>query len=65
MKYQITGKNIHVTDAIRFDIEKKLSRMDKYFVIHDDVLCRAVVRSYTVGAKVEITIFTKEMDFRC
>ncbi len=65
MKYQITGKNIHVTDAIRFDIEKKLSRMDKYFVINDDVLCRAVVRSYTVGAKVEITIFTKEMDFRC
>ena len=64
MKYQIIGKNISVTDAIRDDIERKLHRMDKYFVIHDDVLCRAVVRSYTVGAKVEITIFTKEMDFR-
>lgn len=64
MKYQIIGKNISVTDAIRDDIERKLRRMDKYFVIHDDVLCRAVVRSYTVGAKVEITIFTKEMDFR-
>ena len=64
MKYQITGKNIHVTDAIRFDIEKKLSRMDKYFVRDDDVLARAVVRSYAVGAKVEITIFTKHMDLR-
>ena len=64
MKYQILGKNISVTDAIRDDIERKLRRMDKYFVINDDVLCRAVVRSYTVGAKVEITIFTKEMDFR-
>ena len=64
MKYQIIGKNISVTDAIRDDIERKLRRMDKYFVINDDVLCRAVVRSYTVGAKVEITIFTKEMDFR-
>ena len=64
MKYQIIGKNISVTDAIRDDIERKLHRMDKYFVINDDVLCRAVVRSYTVGAKVEITIFTKEMDFR-
>ena len=64
MKYQIIGKNISVTDAIRDDIEHKLRRMDKYFVINDDVLCRAVVRSYTVGAKVEITIFTKEMDFR-
>ncbi len=64
MKYQIIGKNIEVTDSIRADIEKKLARMDKYFVIDDNVLCRAVVRSYTVGAKVEITIFTKEMDFR-
>lgn len=64
MKYQIQGKNIEVTDAIKSAIEKKLARMDKYFVINDDVLCRAVVQSYDVGAKVEITIFTKEMDFR-
>ncbi len=64
MKYQIIGKNIVVTDAIRADIEKKVGRMDKYFVIDDEVSCRVVVRSYTVGAKVEITIFTKPMDFR-
>ena len=64
MKYQIIGKNIEVTDAIRADIEKKLGRMEKFFVINDEVLCRAVVRSYTVGAKVEITIFTKQMTFR-
>ena len=64
MKYQITGKNIAVTDAIKSDIEKKLSRMDKYFVINDDVLCRAVVRSYDVGAKIEVTIFAKPMVFR-
>ena len=64
MKYQIIGKNIDVTEAIRADIEKKLGRMDKFFVIDDEVLCRAVVRSYTVGAKVEITIFTKLMTFR-
>jgi putative sigma-54 modulation protein len=64
MKYQIVGKNIEVTDAIRDDIMKKLHRMDKYFVINDEVLCRAVVRAYKVGAKVEVTIFTKEMDFR-
>jgi putative sigma-54 modulation protein len=64
MKYQIIGKNIEVTDAIRTDIQKKLHRMDKYFVINDEVLCRAVCVAYKVGAKVEITIFTKEMDFR-
>lgn len=64
MKYQIIGKNIDVTDAIREAVETKLGRMDKYFVIDDTVLCRAVVQSYKVGAKVEITIFTKQMDFR-
>ncbi|MCR5348584.1 MAG: ribosome-associated translation inhibitor RaiA [Bacilli bacterium] len=64
MKYQIIGKNIEVTDAIRSTIEEKLSRLNKYFVIDDEVLARAVVRSYTVGAKVEITIFTHLMDLR-
>lgn len=64
MKYQIIGKNIEITDSIRVAIEKKLSRMDKYFVITEDVLCRAVCSAYKVGAKVEITIFAKEMTFR-
>ncbi len=64
MKYQIVGKNIEVTKAIDAALRKKLSRMDKYFVITDDVTCRALVRSYKTGAKVEITIFTKMMDFR-
>ncbi len=64
MKYQIIGKNIEVTEGIKSAIEKKLSRMDKYFVINDDVSCRVVVRSYKVGAKVEVTIFTPQMDFR-
>lgn len=64
MKYQIIGKNIEITDSIRAALEKKLSRMDKYFVINDDVLCRAVCVAYKVGAKVEITIFAKEMDLR-
>ena len=58
MKYQIIGKNIEVTDAIRSTIEEKLSHLNKYFVIDDEV------RSYTVGAKVEITIFTRLMDLR-
>lgn len=64
MKYQIIGKNIVVTDSIRAALEKKLARMDKYFVINDDVLCRAVVSAHRVGAKVEVTIFTKEVTFR-
>ena len=42
MKYQIIGKNIQVTDAISSAIKKKLSRMDKFFLINDDIECRAV-----------------------
>lgn len=64
MKYQIIGKNISVTEGIRMAVEDKLSRMDKYFVINSNVECRVVVRSYNVGAKVEVTIFTPQMTFR-
>ena len=31
MKYQIIGKNIQVTEGISNAIEKKLSKLDKYF----------------------------------
>ena len=64
MKYQIIGKNISVTEGIKNAVEEKLSKMDKYFIINDDVECRVVVRSYNVGAKVEVTIFTSQMTFR-
>ncbi len=64
MKYQIIGKNIEVTEGIRSAVVKKLSRMNKYFTENDEITCRTVVRSYKVGAKVEITIFTPQMDFR-
>lgn len=64
MKYQIVGKNIVVTDAIRNALEKKLSRMNKYFVIDNDIDCRAVVSKIRSTAKVEVTIFTKHMIFR-
>ncbi len=64
MKCQIIGKNITVTDAIRNVIEEKLHRMDKYFVINEDVTCKVLIRTYRTAQKIEITIFTKMMDFR-
>jgi putative sigma-54 modulation protein len=64
MHYQIVGKNITVTEGISSAIQEKLSRLEKFFVIDDDVTCRALVRSYKVGAKVEVTVFTKFMDLR-
>ena len=64
MKYQIIGKNIQVTDAISSAIKKKLSRMDKFFLINDDVECRAVVSVHGETQKVEITIFLPQMPLR-
>lgn len=64
MKYQIIGKNIVVTQGISDAITKKLSKMDKYFDDNDEVVCRAVVRSYKTGAKVEVTISSKSVTFR-
>jgi putative sigma-54 modulation protein len=64
MQYQIVGKNITVTEGISSAITEKLKRLEKFFVIDDEVTCRALVRSYKVGAKVEITVFTKMMDLR-
>ena len=64
MKCQITGKNVTVTDAIRNAIETKLQRMDKYFVIDEEVEAKVLIRTYKESQKIEITIFTKMMDFR-
>ena len=64
MKYQIIGKNITVTEGISCAIQNKLARMDKYFVINEDVECRAVVSSHGETAKVEITIFCPQMTLR-
>jgi len=64
MKYQILGKNITVTEGIESAVKKKLARMDKYFVINDDVTCRTLVSSHKNSAKVEITIFVPQMTLR-
>lgn len=64
MKYQIIGKNITVTKGISSAIEKKLSKMDKYFDPNEEVECRAVVSAYQNGDKVEVTIRTKDVVLR-
>lgn len=66
MNIQIVGKNISVTDGIKHAITKKISKMDKYFDNKDnDIYARVVVRTYKVGTKIEVTIFTPyNFDFR-
>lgn len=64
MKYQIIGKNIEVTDGISSALQNKLARMDKYFLINENVECRCVVSAHALVQKVEITIFLPNMPIR-
>ncbi len=59
MKVQIYGKNITVTQAIAEKIEKKLSHLEKYFIIDENVVANVVVRVYPNKQKIEVTIPTK------
>lgn len=63
MKLTITGKNIKITKGIKDGLEKKFAKFDKYFN-RDDVTGRILVRTYPVGQKIEVTIFTPNMVFR-
>ena len=64
MKYQITGKNIKITEGISAAIEKKLKKMDKYFLINDEVDCRVVCSVHDTEQKIEVTIFLPQMPLR-
>ena len=59
MRFEIIGKNISVTDAMREAIEKKLNGLDKYLLIDKDTVARVVVRVYPNTDKIEVTIPTK------
>ena len=64
MKYQIIGKNIKITEGISGAIEKKLKKMDKYFLINDEVECRVVCSTHELEQKIEVTIFLPQMPLR-
>ena len=64
MKYQIIGKNIEVTEGISHALQNKIAKMDKYFLIKEDVECRCVVSAHNKAQKVEVTIFLPSMPLR-
>lgn len=59
MRFEIVGKNITVTEAMRSKIETKLSFLDKYILIDPNTIARVVVRVYPTTQKIEVTIPTK------
>ena len=58
MKVIVRGKNIEITEAIENKIEKQLAKLDKYFIISDNVEARVLARTYPYGQKIEVTIPT-------
>ena len=59
MKVSIRGKNIALTEGIETKINKKLSMLDKYFIMSDSVETKVLIRTYPVGQKIEVTIPTE------
>jgi putative sigma-54 modulation protein len=59
MRFEIVGKNVTITEAMRTQIEKKLSTLEKYLLIDPNTTARVVARVYPNSQKVEITIPTK------
>lgn len=59
MRFEIVGKNVTVTSAMRDKIEAKLSNLDKYLMIDPQTIARVVARVYPNSQKVEVTIPTK------
>ena len=59
MRFEIVGKNVEVTEAMREKIETKLTALDKYLIIDEDTIARVVARVYPNSQKIEVTIPTK------
>ncbi|ACG62878.1 ribosome-associated translation inhibitor RaiA [Streptococcus equi subsp. zooepidemicus] len=57
IKFSIRGENIEVTEAIRDYVESKLTKIEKYFVVEQEIDARVNLKVYREKtAKVEVTI---------
>lgn len=57
LRYNVRGENIEVTDALREYVEKRLVKLDKYFVDDPEVIAHVNLKVYNDRtAKVEVTI---------
>lgn len=64
MTYNIRGENIEVTPAIRDHVEKKISKLERYFTESPNANVHVNLRTYTGNAKVEVTIPMKNLVLR-
>ena len=59
MKITLRGKNIEITEAIEEKVSEKLSKLDKFFILRENVEAKVLVRTYPYGQKIEVTIPTE------
>lgn len=59
MKITLRGKNIEITEALEEKVSEKLSKLDKYFIVSENVEAKVLVRTYPYGQKIEVTIPTE------
>lgn len=64
MKVIVRGKNVEITEAIESKIVKQLEKLEKYFIISDEVEARVLVKTYPDGQKIEVTIPTEYVILR-
>lgn len=64
MKFNIHGKKIEVTEAIKNYIEEKIGRLDKYFDNQSEITATIAVRLSGNEQIVEVTIPTKTVILR-
>lgn len=59
MKYNVRGKNIDITSAMEEKVIEKLSKLEKYFIVGDEIEAKVLIRVYNHGQKIEVTIPTE------
>lgn len=64
MKLNIRSQKFEITDAIKSYLEKKLSKLDKYFDDPDNLNANIVIRPKGVMQAVEVTINFKKVVLR-
>lgn len=66
LDYNVRGENIEITDAIRSCVEKKVNKLDKYFVnTKMNVTARVNLKVYpNKSAKAEVTILLPYLSLR-
>lgn len=64
MKFNIRGKKVEITDAIKNYIETKIGKLDKYFENPEELTATVVIRIRGVEQIVEVTIPAKGVILR-